>query len=1453
MKTTVRHALLTALILLFATAAHAATFTVTNANDAGTGSLRQAVADAAAAGGADTIVFDAALSGQTIALTSAEIATSDTGGVTIDATALAAGVTISGGGARRLFLLHSGTIATFRALTFTAGNGAGSFDTGRGGALYSNQATLTLERCTLRGNAAAGAAGDGGALFANFGSVSLTNCTLTGNSAGFRGGAIFTKGTLSLTHATVTLNGTTSTDAINSGGGGIYDEFAALTLSNSIVAGNTAGSGVPNGKDILCDLGSVTRQGANLVQDYADFGGTTQSGPAFTNAAPNLSALASNGGPTQTLLPNAGSPAIDAAVGSSSTADQRGLSRPQGSAADIGAAEVASLIVQNNADSGSGSLRQTIADAAFVPGGVLTRVITFAPALSGQTITLSSELIPGQDVTIDASALANSVTLSGNGNYRVFNVSAGRTVVFRALRVASGGGQGGGDPVSGGGIYNQGTATLERCTLSGNSTYYGGGIYNSGTLTLTQSTLSGNSAYGQGGGILNTGTLTLTQSTLSGNSASDGGGISNYDTLTLTRTIVAGNTASFTANIFGTFSGSNNLTDGDPLLAPLGNYGGPTQTMPPLPGSPAIDAGGAASSDPTDQRGAPRVADGDGNGSALVDIGAVEVTPAVVTSLADDGAGSLRAVLADAFTSTVFFAPPLGGGTITLTSGHLTLSRSVAIDASGAGGMTISGNSDGDSTLEAGESRIFDIPSGVTVVLRRLNLINGTADPTDVSDNGLGGAIRSSGQLSVDQCTLSACRAFEGAGLAVTAGSATLTQSTLSGNSAIDSGGGISNSGTLTLTQSTLSGNSASDGGGIYNTGTLTLTQNTLSGNSASRGGGIFNFGTLTLTQSTLSGNSAGLRAAGIENAGTLTMNLSIVAGNASPSSAEIYGTFSGSGNLTSGNPLLAPLGNYGGPTQTMPPLSGSPAIDTGGSTSGTTDQRGAPRVVDGDGNGSAFVDLGAVEAIPAIVTSTADSGAGSLRAALSAPSADVVLFDPALGGQTITLTSGQLTPGRSLGIDASALPGGITISGNSDGDNVLEAGESRLFEIPAGLAVTLRGLRLTNGMADPASDLPSGEGGAIRNSGQLTLDLCTLSACRSKRGGAINSTGVLTVGRSTFQQNNATFGGGIHSTGNGLLAVADTTFLMNTALAGRGGAVLENDADSPPGHPTLTRCTFHGNAASLGGAVDSFSLTNLIHCTLSDNSAGNIGGGVLASSTSVVTLTNCVVAGNTNTSGSSPNLGSESTGVYTTAGKNLVGDLTGSGLSAGPTLRTGDPLLAPLGDYGGPTQTRALLPGSPARNAAAILDPAVIADQRGFPISGALPDIGAYETGTFTDYDAWVYETLPAAASPQQRAAAFDFDGDGQTNEKEWVARTDPGSANSCFRVTQAAFSGGMWQITIPTVTGRRYTLQTSPNLADWTSGDSHLGSNGSHTFQTTLLPPVPSAWFYRVLVSDP
>jgi hypothetical protein len=196
---------------------------------------------------------------------------------------------------------------------------------------------------------------------------------------------------------------------------------------------------------------------------------------------------------------------------------------------------------------------------------------------------------------------------------------------------------------AGGGIYNHGgTLAVSGSTFSGNSTYgysqnsfgsaSGGGIANDGMLTISGSTFSGNFADSSdgdaGGGIANSGTLAISDSTFSGNYCGfgggvGGGGISNYHGILHARnTIIAGNRAdlgpdflgdlgSFGYNLIGDTQGGSgfdptDLLNVDPLLGPLQDNGGPTQTMALLPGSPALNAGDPNQLGTTDQRGVVR-------------------------------------------------------------------------------------------------------------------------------------------------------------------------------------------------------------------------------------------------------------------------------------------------------------------------------------------------------------------------------------------------------------------------------------------------------------------------------------------------------------------------------------------------------------------------------------------------------------------------------------------------------------------------------------------------------------------------------------------------------------------------------------------------------------------------------------------------------------------------------
>jgi hypothetical protein len=246
----------------------------------------------------------------------------------------------------------------------------------------------------------------------------------------------------------------------------------------------------------------------------------------------------------------------------------------------------------------------------------------------------------------------------------------------------------------GGGLYNNLLAitTMDRSTLYGNSTTTdsgsggnGGAIYNhdQATLTVSNSTLSANEASFGGGGVYSSGgaSTTLINVTITNNrantivSGSLGGGLFIPTSATfapvLHNTLIAGNfkgasgnarddvfgalATSSDFNLIGDGTGLTGITDGvngnqvgtaaspiDPLLGPLQDNGGPTLTQALLAGSPAIGGGSTAYATATDQRGFPRVVNGQ------IDIGAFQTQPSSrVTNLTDSGPGSLRSALAD--------------------------------------------------------------------------------------------------------------------------------------------------------------------------------------------------------------------------------------------------------------------------------------------------------------------------------------------------------------------------------------------------------------------------------------------------------------------------------------------------------------------------------------------------------------------------------------------------------------------------------------------------------------------------------------------------------------------------------------------------------------------------------------------------------------------------------------
>jgi hypothetical protein len=740
--------------------------------------------------------------------------------------------------------------------------------------------------------------------------------------------------------------------------------------------------------------------------------------------------------------------------------------------------------------------------------------------------------------------------------------------------------------------------------------------------------------------------------------------------------------------------------------------------------------------------------------------------------------GSLREKIADTTCGSIIFDNDY---TITLASALPDLGGSLLIDGTGHTIIVDGGGGGG-----GGGVRLFNITSAGNVTLQNLTIRNGRAD--------YGAGIANSGTLTVTNSTLSHNSAVQVGGGIINSGTLTVTNSTLSQNSASSGGGIYIDSGSVTVTNSTLWENTTTGGfgyggGGIFNFGTLVVTNSTLAGNAAAQwGGGIWNNGTLTLTNSTLAGNSApGSSGGGIRNDATMNYANTIIANSPSGSDCVNFGAIGTNTNnlvgdgfgfcsaLFSGNPKLDVLADNGGPTETMALLTGSPAIDAGDDATcaaapvNDLDQRGVTRVTCDIGayayvpaltpttttlsssanpsvtgryirfkatisppeatgkltfkdNGTAIpqcsdfdVDSRSVTCIPGealtpgthtitavysgdstysgstgtlspdqevidactspiTVSSNADHGTGTLRQAIAEVcDGGMITFAASLSGGTIALEDDFLGLEVDMTIDGSALALPVTISGS---------GRVEVFGV--GATVTLDSLKITNGYAE--------QGGGIFNGGNLTLKNSTLSGNRALDygGGGIWNNGTLTVTNSTLSDNSAAYGAGILN--------MQTLILTNSTLSGNSS--FHGTIDNETGTMTLKNSTLAGNTTSSGVNI------------------------YVASGT--VTLTNTIL--------DQPSPVANCSGTIIDGGHNIdLGNTCGFSAANGSLVNT-DPLLGPLADNGGPTQTMALLTGSPAINAgdddtcaAALVNNL---DQRGVSRpQGPHCDIGAYES----------------------------------------------------------------------------------------------------------------------------
>ncbi len=471
-------------------------------------------------------------------------------------------------------------------------------------------------------------------------------------------------------------------------------------------------------------------------------------------------------------------------------------------------------------------------------------------------------------------------------------------------------------------------------------------------------------------------------------------------------------------------------------------------------------------------------------------------------------------------------------------------------------------------------------------------------------------------------------------------------------------------------------------------------------------------------------------------------------------------------------------------------------------------------------------------------VTNTADSGPGSLRAALDASvNGDTIDLTGVSG--TITLTTGELPITNSLTIIGPG-PANLAIDGN------FPSKTNRVFQIykefTSGVTVMISGLTITNAHFDGAgisvyrSDVTVSNCVITRNIGRFyaggilnsvgapgsTSKVTIINSILTGNwgaevGGAIyqngqDGTAILNIIGSTISSNSAAGVGaaGIKNdgspTGNAMVFVTNSTFIGNSTT-GDGGAI-QNDGVGGKASAVIVNSTFIGNSANFGGAIFNNGSgagqaeTTLINSTFSGNSAVSRGGGICDSyfgggKMAQTLISSTLVDNSAPLGGAIYNLGKleigntilragsvgsniAGSGMIVSLGYNLSSDNGNGGLTNITDQIDVDPMVGPLQANGGPVLTHAILPGSPAMDQGQNIGGTSV-DSRGFPRIFDDPSIVNVAGGDGTDIGA--YE-------------AFQF------------------------RITAANKSGNDLVLKFLSLLGKNYEVQTRTNLllGTWT-----------------------------------
>ena len=579
------------------------TFTVTNLNGSGPGSLRDAIDQANATPGDDVVELDNSLIG-TINLGGSELSITDSveiqgnGFVAIDAEGQSRAIDVDDGDE------STDANVTIRQLVIANGNSGSA----QGGNIRNNE-RLTLVDSTVTG----GNSENNGGGIATLNDLTIDNSSVDGNESLENGGGIYAGsytnveinnsnvfnnsgdkgGGINVANGSVTLNNSAVNDNAGADGGGIFADSGDIVMTNSQVTGNTAiagnGGGVYVGKRPGEEGALLNATDSTINDNVAESGGAVHSDGGtvnLNNTTANNNLSSEDGG------------AINAVNGSEINIQQGTLN---GNDAKTGGAifgidstiTIDDVTLSDNEATGTGgfsegnggavALIQAILNAAGVNasgnsafadggafaalydstmefGGYIANIIQDNSATTGGGISADSTSI----VTIANANVENNTATEDGGGFGVFGFNnfrsggqpRGTDVLIRDTTIANN--------VSnddGGGIYlgpNR-VATINNTVISDNSANEGGGIYNRGTLSCDSCTIASNTSTtsGGGGGISlgnypNSGTVstaTISGSIIENNEVSSsfgsGGGIKldNYTSLIMDNSIVRGNSA----------------------------------------------------------------------------------------------------------------------------------------------------------------------------------------------------------------------------------------------------------------------------------------------------------------------------------------------------------------------------------------------------------------------------------------------------------------------------------------------------------------------------------------------------------------------------------------------------------------------------------------------------------------------------------------------------------------------------------------------------------------------------------------------------------------------------------------------------------------------------------------------------------------------------------------------